>query len=91
MQNCSLSCGTTVISSGDQMVKLYPNPLGDALYWNVDTQWTGKPFQVVDAIGRTMITGVMGPNQLLLKTEQWSSGLYFLTISGALTLKLTKE
>jgi hypothetical protein len=38
-----------------------------------------------------MITGVMGPNQLLLKTEQWSSGLYFLTISGALTLKLTKE
>lgn len=91
MQNCSLSCGTTVISSRDQMVKLYPNPLGEALYWNVDTKWMGKVYQVVDVTGRCMITGVMGPDPLLLKTEKWSSGLYFLTIPGALTLKLTKE
>jgi hypothetical protein len=51
----------------------------------------GKAYQVVDATGRCMITGVMGPDPLLLKTEKWSSGLYFLTIPGALTLKLTKE
>ena len=85
----------TVVSVADrpgfQMLRAFPNPIVDRL--NLTGLVTGDRWELIDRLGKVMLSGTSHGSQLVLPASEWPSGPLLLRIhngSSSQTLRLIK-
>ncbi|MFN4123063.1 MAG: T9SS type A sorting domain-containing protein [Flavobacteriales bacterium] len=70
---------------------VYPNPALD--YFVIRSETIGVEYQITDALGRSMASGMLNDTQQVIPTANWEKGLYLVRVhspKGALTRKVWK-
>ncbi|MBK7039074.1 MAG: T9SS type A sorting domain-containing protein [Bacteroidetes bacterium] len=80
-------CKTVVVSGLDQLdentiIHVYPNPINNALYIDVDAAFVGKKYALFDAVGKLISSEVIYQTSNQLNVEALSKGIYFLQMEG---------
>jgi hypothetical protein len=80
-------CKTVVVSGLDQLdentiIHVYPNPINNALYIDVDAAFVGKKYALFDAVGKLISSEVIYQTSNQLNVEALCKGIYFLQMEG---------
>ncbi len=72
-------------------LKLYPNPVLNVLNVKVDSNLINQPYNVVDGLGRVILSGNLEEVETTINVEQLSNGIYYLKVSDKIASKFIKE
>ncbi len=84
---------TTSISSASttSLFSISPNPATNFITIKSATSKVGKTYQIVNIIGKTVLTGVLCSTQEQVDISKLISGIYLVAIEGEKNFKLVKE
>lgn len=66
----------------DNYLAIFPNPSSD--YWNINLkniQYTNASYQIIDPIGRVMVTNSINQNNFQINNQKLANGIYTITIN----------
>lgn len=80
----SASCGLTLNTNNftDENLLVYPNPAKDILNINLPVQFTIGNLKLINNIGQTVYSTTINSNTVMIDTNQFSSGLYYLKVTS---------
>lgn len=74
------------------MVTSYPNPVSSELYVKSENADGKLQFELVDAMGKILIHGVIDPNQpAMVQMKDFSAGVYTLKVSNGKRIQVVKR
>ncbi|MCF8278371.1 MAG: T9SS type A sorting domain-containing protein [Flavobacteriales bacterium] len=77
---CNLSVINGIEEEMDHSLTAFPNPFNDQI--TVSGDWNSKAqYSVLDALGRTILSGSLNSNLQVINTTELSNGVYFLQIN----------
>jgi hypothetical protein len=77
-------------TTGQETVRLYPNPASEALTLSVSAQMEGTSCTLMDMMGRTIHRQMIEKENTVISLSGLSSGIYILKIGG-MSYKVVKE
>jgi hypothetical protein len=83
--NSTLSTRQSIVEN----FKVYPNPVKEEIHVNLNEITLGLSYIIYDNVGRSIMKGKLDEANSIIKTENLSKGVYFLSI-GENTKSLTK-
>jgi hypothetical protein len=79
--NLSMSY-TGISETTENMVSVYPNPVGDHLTVLVNSECIGKDFTMYDMMGKKILSGILNKEKTQISMIGLSAGIYRLMIEG---------
>lgn len=81
-----LSIGET----GNETIRIIPNPAKDFIAVNCDNSWIGREYSVHDFTGRIIITGIITDVKMKIDLSSLDSGLYTFSVDSGIKPYLLK-
>lgn len=69
---------------GRTQVTLHPHPVQDVVTFLLPVAEQWQEIHIVDVMGRVVLSAPVGGSQVTVKTDSWSSGIYFYQVVGRL-------
>lgn len=76
----SLNINVEEVNSNNSSIKVYPNPVGDKLFFEIPLKNITVSYEITDLFGRKLATGITGNNFVVVKNL--SNGVYILQLSS---------
>jgi hypothetical protein len=90
--DAGLDCATLDSETFDAIsLKLYPNPVLSILNVKVDNNFINQSYNIVDSLGRVVLSGNLNDVETNINVEQLSKGIYYLKVSDKIASKFIKE
>jgi hypothetical protein len=77
-------------NENEYFVKLSPNPAGDLILIQVQSQKTNHTYSILDYLGRTIATNIFQGSTCRVDLSFLNEGLYFMQVDGQI-LKIIKS
>jgi len=72
---------SSVAENKETIIRVYPNPANDILIIESETSMNSR-FQIIDAIGRTVYSGLLSSSKSILDINAFSRGSYTLIVEN---------
>lgn len=65
-----------------ELISIYPNPAKDFVTVNLKNRTTDTQYQIINAIGQTVLSGTLRQENSTINTNELAHGIYFIQIDG---------